>query len=208
VWSRTPAGWPPNKMSRTDRRLPAIAIGCWLALALPIAREWLEATMLRHMLVQFPLLAGIGWIIGRSLRVDRWRSIATYNRFGATGLLLAVFVMTLWMLPRMLDAATGDSAFALGKFVSLPAAGFALAASWPACPRIARAVVHVEVLATLLRFGWGYLEAPQRLCLNYLLDDQSRVGAWLLVASAAYALIVVWPVMFGALPRFARLPRS
>src|SRR4029453_10488058 len=37
------------------------------ALAAPPAREWLEATMVRHMLVQLPLIALCGFVLGRGL---------------------------------------------------------------------------------------------------------------------------------------------
>ena len=63
--------------------------------------------------------------------------------------------------------------------------------------------MHLEVIATLLRFGWGYLAAEERLCLAYLSGDQQRTGELLLWAGAAYALAIVWRPMFGARPRLA-----
>jgi hypothetical protein len=64
--------------------------------------------------------------------------------------------------------------------------------------------VHLEAIATLLRFGWGYLAAEERLCLAYLAGDQQRTGELLLLAGATYALAIVWRPMFGsARPRVA-----
>ena len=103
------------------------------------------------------------------------------------------------MLPRSLDAARLDlmvDALTLTVPIAFGAAG----ASWPRCPAIAP-VIHLEAIATLLRFGWGYLATEQRLCLVYLLDDQQRAGELLLWLGAAWALAVVWRPMFGSLPR-------
>jgi hypothetical protein len=61
--------------------------------------------------------------------------------------------------------------------------------------------VHLEVIATLLRFGWGYLAAEERLCLAYLADDQQRTGIILLWLGGLYAVAVAWRPMFGSIPR-------
>ena len=108
----------------------------------------------------------------------RWQGVADgVLRGGVAGLLFAAFVLTLWMLPRLLDAAVLDVRFGIAKFIALPAAGAALALSWPRTPPLLRLLVHVEAIATLLRFGWGYLEAPTRLCAIAVLpcDDRTLV---------------------------------
>lgn len=181
----------------------------WLALAAPPVRAWLEADMALHMLVQLPLLAGIGYCIGETWMRARpggaaARTLAgaqSFNAGGATGILAASFVMVLWMLPRLLDLARLDAAVDAIKFISVPAAGLAVALSWPRLPAIARAVVHLEVIATLLRFGWGYVAADERLCLAYLVDDQKVTGELLLGIGAAYAVAVAWRPMFGCVSR-------
>jgi hypothetical protein len=183
--------------------LPAAVL--WLALAAPAARAWLEASMVLHMLVQLPLLAWIGWSIGRAWMRSRpggagARALAgaqSFNAGGVTGLIAASFVMVLWMLPRFLDLARLDLPVDALKFLSVPAAGAMVALSWPRLPAIARAVVHLEVIATLLRFGWGYLAAEERLCLAYLAEDQRLTGELLLGLGVLYALAVVWRPMFG-----------
>jgi hypothetical protein len=188
---------------------PRVALLIWLVLLMPPLRAGLESSMALHMLVQLPLLAlvGLAWgrawaaapTISRRGRVLAW--LQTFNRGGATGLVLVSFTMLLWMLPRWLDAARLDMTVDIVKFLSVPLAfGAALAISWPRCPPIARAVIHLEGIATLLRFGWGYLAADQRLCLVYLLEDQQRVGVLLLWLAAAWALTVIWRPLFGSLP--------
>lgn len=175
-------------------------------------RSWLESRMTLHMLVQLPLIAlagaalGAAWLraspagpAGRALSV-----IEPFNSGGATGLIAAGFVMVLWMLPRCLDTARLDAVADALKFLTVPAAGLAIAVSWPRLPAIARAVIHLEAIATLLRFGWGYLAAEDRLCLAYLAGDQQATGKLLLWLAAAYALAIVWRPMFGTIGRGAR----
>lgn len=186
-----------------------VAAALWLGLAAPPARAWLESSMLLHMVVQLPLLAGIGFCAGWVWLQSRTGGAASrtlgfaqsFNAGGVTGMLAASFVMVLWMLPRCLDLARLDAAVDALKFISVPAAGFAVALSWPRLPVIARAVVHLEVIATLFRFGWGFLAADERLCLAYLAGDQQRTGEFLLWLGAVYAVAVVWRPMFGGAPR-------
>jgi len=190
-------------------RVALIAACVWLALAAPPLRAWLEAGMASHMLVQLPLLAVIGYGIGKAwmralscgTAARALAGVQSFNAGGVTGLIAASFVMVLWMLPRFLDLARLDAAVDAIKFLSVPAAGLAVALSWPRLPVVARAVVHLEVIATLLRFGWGYLVADQRLCLAYLVGDQQRTGELLLWLGAVYAVAVAWRPMFGAVPR-------
>lgn len=184
------------------------AAGLWLLLSVLSVRAWLESSMALHMLVQLPLLAGIGYCIGAAWMrarpggaAARLTGVQSFNSGGATGILAASFVMVLWMLPRLLDLARLDAAVDAIKFISVPAAGLAVALSWPRLPAIARAVVHLEVIATLARFGWGYLAADERLCLAYLVDDQKLTGEILLGIGAAYAVAVAWRPMFGCVSR-------
>ena len=189
------------------KTLAGCALVVWALLAVPVVRNTLELTMVRHMLVQLPLLALIGACFG-ALWLDANRSgraataLCTLQRFnagGATGILAASFVVMLWMLPRCLDLARLDATIDAWKFITVPAAGLAVTVSWARLPIIARAVVHIEVIASLLRFGWGYLAADTRLCLAYLADDQQRAGELLLWAGALYAVLVVWRPLFGGI---------
>ncbi|MBM3394456.1 MAG: hypothetical protein FJY37_07470 [Betaproteobacteria bacterium] len=122
------------------------------------------------------------------------------NRWGATGMLLALVTMTLWMLPRLLDSAILDSQWRWAKFLSVPIfAGTAASLSWHRCPAIARGVIHMEIIATFWRFGWGYLIAEDRLCLSYLLNDQRQTGMALFWIGGVWAVMVVWRPLFGTL---------
>ena len=190
-------------------RAMAWAACLWLVLGAPALRAWLESSMALHMLVQLPLLAAIGYCIGRAWMHARpggaaartLAGVQSFNAGGATGLIAASFVMVLWMLPRFLDLARHDDAADAIKFLSVPAAAVAVTLSWPRLPVIARAVVHLEVIATLFRFGWGYLAAEERLCLAYLADDQQHTGMLLACLGAVYAVTICWRPMFGGAPR-------
>jgi len=186
------------------RRALQLAACAWLVLATPAARAWLEASMPLHMLVQLPLLAVIGYCVGwvwraaPSAGAQRMLGrVQSFDAGGVTGLLVAAFAMLPWMLPRSLDMARLDPAVDALKLLSVPAAGLAIAISWPRVPVVARAVVHLEAIATLLRFGWGYLAADERLCLAYLAGDQQRTGELLLWAGALYAVGLAWRPFFG-----------
>ena len=162
--------------------------------------------MFRHMLLQLPALVLIGWAWGAWLRNQTHGAIARWvawmqmaNRWGATGLLLAIGTMTLWMLPRTLDSARLDMFWDASKFFSVTLlVGTAAALSWHRCPPIARGVIHLEVIATFWRFGWAYLATEERLCLSYLLGDQQRAGTALCCMGAAWAVAAVWKPFFGS----------
>jgi hypothetical protein len=189
-------------------RAALAACGLWLALATPPLRAWLESSMTLHMLAQLPLLAVIGYVAGKAWLRSGPTDIAgralgcvqPFNAGGVTGIITASFVMVLWMLPRFLDAARLDPAADAIKFIAVPLAGLAIALSWPRLPVIAKAVVHLEVIATLLRFGWGYLAAEERLCLAYLADDQQMTGTILLWLGLVYSIAVTWRPLFGGAP--------
>lgn len=189
--------------------LPAwLAAGLLLAAALlvPPLRSLGEASMARQMLVQMPLIVLAGWWVGAAWRRAPQASAAgrargfvdTFNACGATGLVIASFTMLLWMLPRSVDAARLDLGWDALKFATLALGlGAAAAISWPRCPPIARAVIHVEVIATFVRFGWGYAASDERLCAAYLQGDQRRAGTLLIVAGLVWAIVVAWRPLFG-----------
>lgn len=195
-------------LNMSGKQMAIMATISWFVLLTPPMRSWLESSMMLHMLVQLPLLFVIGFCWGWAWRqaptktaTGRALSVVTRaNRWGATGLIVAAFTLTLWMLPRLLDSARLDFNFDLAKFLTVSAlGGLAVSVSWHATPAIVRAVVHLEVIATFLRFGWGYLATEDRLCLVYLFGDQQRTGRALLVLAAIYALVVVWRPLFGGL---------
>ena len=146
--------------------------------------------MTTQMLVQIPLLVAAGWLLFRAFpgsvlaRVERW------NHRGITGLVLATAAATFWMLPRSLDAATSHAPVAAAKYLSVPLLiGLPFAVSWPRMGFVVRGVFLVEFVATFFRLGWVYLISPIRLCNNYALNDQQRLGGYMLAVGGG---VLVW----------------
>jgi hypothetical protein len=170
----------------------------FLALLAPPVKHALEERMTTQMLVQIPLLVVVGFFIARSLPNRVTAVIDDWNCRGITGLVLATVTSMFWMLPRMLDGAVTDSLVAAAKYASAPLLiGLPLALSWPRMGFIVRGVFVVECIATLFRLGWLYLISPGRLCNLYLLEDQQRLGQWLLLIGAALFLAVAWKLVWG-----------
>ena len=170
----------------------------WAVLAVPPIRHTLESAMTLQMLVQIPLLALAGWWLAQGTPGSLNQRLSAWNHRGISGLLLASLVGMVWMLPLAMDAALDDPRVTLAKFLSVPLLiGAPIALSWPRAGFVVRGVVLVELIATTLRLGWLYLISPLRLCSNYLLDDQQRVGRILLVVGFAILLVLVWRLMWG-----------
>jgi len=188
---------------RAARELACFGAGA--ALVAPPLRELFEGSMTRHMLLQMPLLVALGLMLGTAWLTapptgvaGRLRTLAdSFNAGGATGLVAAGFALVLWMLPRSLDAARLDMGIDALKAATLLGAGTAVALSWPRCPPLARLVIHVEVIAMFLRFGWGYAASQERLCAAYLQGDQQRAGVLLVALGLVYAITVAWRPLFG-----------
>jgi len=166
-----------------------VGLGLLGVLALPLVTAWLEATLLRHLLVQIPLLAVSGCLLASALG-RRWsRRLGDYNAGGIPGLIVATSAVAFWMLPRSLDAALADPFMELAKFVSVPLLiGVPLASSWPKLHAIAKGFIWANLISMLVVLGWLYLAAPARLCSYYLLGEQQVLGWALLMLAAAVAV--------------------
>ncbi|MEB2343984.1 MAG: hypothetical protein OZ948_04530 [Deltaproteobacteria bacterium] len=185
-------------MMASPHARPRLAVGLWLALALPPARHALEATMTLHMLVQIPLLALAGWWLAPCLPARARESLDAWNHRGISGLLLASLAAMVWMLPRAIDAALEEPWVAIAKFVGVPLLiGLPLALSWPRTGFVVRGVFLLEVVATAFRLSRLYLLAPARLCSNYLASDQQRLGQTLLGIGVATSLWIAWRLVWG-----------
>ena len=172
-------------------REAVIALILWGILVITPLSELLERTLLGHVLVEFPLLIGVGVALGRGVAHHTQSGFNVINRGGIPGILIASFATAFWMIPRWLDASLTDPNVALLKYVTFPLCiGFLLAVSWPRLPPLARGVVKIELLSMLFRVGWLYLISPERLCSNYLLSEQEKLGkAFLIIASG---LTLIW----------------
>lgn len=154
--------------------------------------------MAGQMLVQIPLLAVAGALLGKSMPGRTAGRLQLWNRGGVTGLIVVTLAAACWMLPLSLDAAKAGAAADCAKFLTVPLLiGLPLAASWPCMSFVLRGVLLFEALATLFRMGWLYLISPVRLCNSYGLSDQQRLGEGLLMAGVALFLWVAWRLLWG-----------
>jgi len=170
----------------------------FLVLLAPPVRHALEASMSAQMLVQIPLLVAAGWLLGNAVPGTILNRIGGWNHRGITGLVLASFAGAFWMLPRMLDAAVAEPLAGLAKYLSVPLLiGLPLAVSWSRMGFIVRGVCVAEAIATCFRLGWLYQVSPVRLCNNYALDDQQRLGGYMLAIGAALTVWVAWKLVWG-----------
>lgn len=170
----------------------------WVILALPPVRHVLESELTPQVLVQIPLLALAGALLARlfSRRLDTVMRL--WNDGGIPGLLLASVAGMTWMLPRLMDASINEEGYALAKFLTVPLlVGAPVALSWPKSGFVTRGVLLLEVVATAFRMGWLYLVSPERLCSNYLLGDQQRLGKLLVAIGVVIALVLAWQLIWG-----------
>ncbi|KZC34702.1 MULTISPECIES: hypothetical protein [Rhodanobacter] len=181
-----------------QRLAPAFAAVLFVALLLLPARAWLEGSMTLQMLVQIPLLIGVGYLLPAALPPRLDASIARWNHHGITSLVLASLAGMFWMLPRSLDAAASEAWMAFAKFTSVPLLiGLPLGLGWPRMGFVVRGVFLLELIATFFRLGWLYLVSPIRLCNNYLLDDQQHSGEAMLVIGSLLLAGVTIKLLWG-----------
>ena len=157
-------------------------------LAWPALRHALEASMWRHMVLQFPLLMAAGALLAAALPPRARGAVARWNAHGIAGLVGVAMVLGVLMVPRVLDLALRDGATEAAKCAALVLAGAALRLSWRAAGLVVQGFFLGNVLPMTAVVGQLYIDAPLRLCNAYLLDDQARLGQWLIALSALLAL--------------------
>ena len=173
-------------------------------LCLPWVRHALEASMWRHMIVQFPLLMGAGALLAAGLPARARTAVARCNAQGICGLLLVVLVLAVGMVPRVLDLALLRPGVEWTKLAALVAAGAALRLSWRPAGLVLQFFFLGNVLPMMAVVGSLYIESPLRLCNAYLLDDQVRLGQWLIGAAAGVAALWLAWVAWVMVRREAR----
>jgi len=177
-----------------------VATGAALIVAsvLLFLRTWLEATLVGHVLVQMPLLALTGWLLGSAFEPGLDRIMERWNRFGVSGFTLAILTILFWMLPRSVDSAVANPTYEMFKFVSLPCTGAALALSFPRTHPLFAGALKANIVSMLAVLAWVYTAAPVRLCNSYLVSDQKMLGAGMAVLAGALAINWGLGLLFGA----------
>lgn len=177
------------------RQQAALGLALLPLLAWPDARHWLEASMWRHMLLQFPLWLLAGTLLATILPPRLRRAIAGYNAHGITGLVWVGVVLSVLMVPRLLDLALRDAVIEAAKCAALLLAGALLRLSWRTAGLVLQSFFLGMLLPMMVVVGQLYIDSPLRLCNAYLLDDQERLGRWLIGLAALLA--TAWLVHVG-----------
>ncbi|WP_188563995.1 hypothetical protein [Undibacterium terreum] len=170
---------------------------CLLLAGLLISREWLERSMLRHMLVQLPLLALCGYLFAAAFRRSAMpqrpfastvlRRLLACDQNGVSGLFALLFISAYWMIPKALEECLRLPMAELLKFSSLILLGTILRGSLSRSNWIIQIFFLGNFCSMMAIAGMLYQDAPQRLCNAYLLDDQSYTGIGLVSASLVIA---------------------
>ncbi|SEA31297.1 MULTISPECIES: hypothetical protein [Acidovorax] len=172
----------------TPRTQAALGLALCALLAWPALRQALEASMWRHMVLQFPLLMGVGALLAAALPPRAHTVVSRWNAHGIAGLVLVAGVLAVLMVPRVLDLALREPAIEISKCAALLGAGAALRLSWRAAGLVVQGFFLGNVLPMTAVVGQLYIDTPLRLCNAYLLDDQARLGQWLVGLAALLAL--------------------
>lgn len=156
-------------------------------LAWPGVRHGLEASMTRHMLVQYPLLMVAGYLLAAVLP-GRWTAhLQRWNAHGISGLFAVALILAILMIPRVLDLALVDGRIEALKHLALLACGAAIRLSWRPAGLLVQGFFLGNVLPMMAVVGNLYETSPLRVCNAYLLDDQARLGQMLVWMAAAIA---------------------
>lgn len=165
----------------------AIAVLLWLALWVPPLGSVWQSTLLMQMLVQTGLLVALGFVMGQMLLARHGHCLSAVRAWRWALLVVAVFSLSIWMIPRLLDASVESGWVLMGRALSLTfLGGLPLCWAWQAMGPVVRGVLHIEALASLFRLGWLYLDSPVRLCTQYVYSDQRTLGLSLLWIALAY----------------------
>ena len=164
--------------------------------ASPPARNFLEASMVRHMLLQYPLLILCGAGLARGLLAApavrapaRQPPRSNWNAHCFTGLFGTALTLAVLMIPRVLDLALLHPWVACAKMAALVACGAAIYRSWRPAGWLVQGFFLGQVLPMMAVVGSLYETAPTRVCNAYLLGDQMLLGQWLTWLAAAIALV-------------------
>ncbi|MGG3466094.1 hypothetical protein ABES02_00695 [Neobacillus pocheonensis] len=165
----------------------------YFVLALPPVAHLLESIMIVHMHMQMPLLVFSGFLMARFFQLKFPGFFEKWNRNGIPGVLLFIFVMVYWTIPKTMDETLTVQSAEVFKFMTLPfLAGVSLRDSWKKLsPRGKNILI---IIFTVKYFGMGllYVNVPIQLCNNYLVIDQLTLGWGFLTTAICMAIYLVY----------------
>ncbi|MCC7016891.1 MAG: hypothetical protein IT564_06780 [Rhodospirillales bacterium] len=163
-----------------------------MALVPPVA-GWLEASLVRHLLGQYPLLVGGGALIAAARPPP-----VPADRTAIPLLLTAALALAFWLLPRWIDAAVADPLVNTARRASLVAlAGLPLGWGWRLAGPVLRGLAWAKAATMLAVMGWLQLAVPIRLCNSYLIDEQNMLGRMFLLLAGTMVAAALGAAMIG-----------
>ncbi|RYG74408.1 hypothetical protein EU245_02045 [Lentibacillus lipolyticus] len=154
-------------------------------LVIPPVRHLMESVMIVHMLVQIPLLILAGFLMAGFFRKSFQRFWFVWNENGVPGMLLVVIIVLYWLIPRTIDASLENWSMEWFKFISLPfLAGIPLGDSWGKIGTLTKSIIMFNLIPMLGLMAWLYIDAPVRVCNNYLEAEQKMLGWGFLMITA------------------------
>lgn len=164
-------------------------------LILPPIRVFLESIMIAHMLIQMPLLIVAGALLDGVI-IERYDHLfSKWDTDGVASILIVLFVTLYWMLPRTMDEALSLWFIELFKFISLPIVGIALRYSWIKLRTVGKSFIFLNYISMFAMMSWIYIDAPMRVCNNYLEDEQKILG-WGFLVITLFMLIYLLQLVF------------
>ena len=182
---------------------PVVLATLPLLLLWPTLRHTIEARMLLHMLVEFPLLLAAGWATQRlSLHHPAMQRLAhrlvLIDWHGWSGATWASLVTAAWMVPTLLDLTLLEPWLAAAKYASWWITGWVLAGSLRRMDPELLLFLAGNIAWMMASAGMLYIDAPARLCVNYLQDDQRQTGIGLVVLALGLGIVALRQLLRSA----------
>ena len=153
----------------------------------PPVDPFLDGSMSRNMLLQMPLLVGLGYTAKLIWPTPQFRLAS----LGLSAIFFAMGSLVFWMLPRSLDTAVTVAWVDQALHFNMLAAGWSLAIGLPRLPFHAKMAFGVYGLAMALTAGVVYAAAVIPVCATYSVQQQNDAGALLLWIGSALFIILL-----------------
>ncbi|HLS23041.1 MAG TPA: hypothetical protein VK037_03885 [Pseudogracilibacillus sp.] len=165
----------------------------FIFLALPPVAELAESIMAIHMHMQMPLFAVAGILMTPFLQRLAPNFFRTWNKDGIPGLLLALVVISYWLIPRAMDDALIHYSVELFKFFSWTfLVGVPLMDSWKKLSLGWKRGTFLFLTVAYTIMAFVYIFAEEQLCNNYLVIEQQTLGwSFLFIAICIFLYFMI-----------------